>query len=275
MKKNDSRFFFILTLSGVINLSLNMNLSSADTEQMHILDHLSELRKKLMISSVFFIFTFIISFVNVKDIYYFFERDIDFVLNITSPGEVIWIYFSIAGIMAVAATLPVLCFQLWLFVRPGLTGSEKKFSILYVPAVFLLFIFGLVLGYFMFIKLIFPFLFSFNDGMFNDLFTVEIYFTFMFRVILPFGLLFEIPIIAVFLTNIGMLTPQFMRKIRKYAYFILIVVGAIVTPPDIVLQLSVAIPLIILYEISIYLSAIVYRKKEKKRMDYLDEDQSE
>src|SRR5690625_7622720 len=86
----------------------------------------------------------------------------------------------------------------------------------------------------------------------------------MLRVTLPFAILFDISIIAMFLTSLGVLTPAFMRKTRKYAYFILLIVGALVTPPDIVLQLVVAIPLFILYEISIYLSAIVYRKKEKR-----------
>src|SRR5690625_7804820 len=96
---------------------------------------------------------------------------------------------------------------------------------------------------------------------FND----EKYIHFMLRVTLPFTILFEIPIIAMFLTSLGILTPTFMRKTRKYAYFILLIVGAFVTPPDIVLQLVVAIPLFILYEISIYLSTLVYCKKEKKR----------
>src|SRR5690625_5771508 len=106
--------------------------------------------------------------------------------------------------------------------------------------------------------------------MFNELFTVEMYFRFMLRVTLPFAILFEIPIIAMFLTSLGILTPTFMRKTRKYAYFILLIVGAFVTPPDIVLQLVVAIPLFILYEISIYLSTIVYRKKRQRHIEYME-----
>ncbi|MBU5466641.1 twin-arginine translocase subunit TatC [Virgibacillus sp. MSJ-26] len=235
--------------------------------EMNIVDHLSELRKRLIMTAIFFIVSFIVSFIFVKDIYQFFEKDIDFVLNITSPGDTIWIYFTIAGLMAIVLTLPILCLQIWLFVKPGLTKSEQKVSLAYIPSVFLLFVIGLVFGYFIFINLILPFLISLNDGMFNELFTVDKYFKFMFRLTLPFAVLFEIPVITMFLTSIGILTPQFLRKYRKYAYFILLIVGALVTPPDVVLQIVVAVPLMLLYEVSIYLSTIIYRKKLRKQQE--------
>jgi len=248
---------------------LNSNVAHDKDKEMNIVEHLSELRNRLISTAVFFIIAFIVSFIFVKDIYSFFEKDIDFVLNITSPGDTIWIYFTISGLMAIIVTLPILCLQLWLFVKPGLTSSERKASLSYIPAVFLLFVIGLVFGYFMFIQLILPFLLSLNDGMFNELFTVDKYFRFMFRVVLPFAILFEIPIIVMFLTSLGMVTPQFLRKMRKYAYFILLIVGALVTPPDVVLQVVVAVPLFLLYEISIYLSAIVYRKKLRKHQEFM------
>src|SRR5690625_1963248 len=128
--------------------------------EMNIVDHLSELRKRLIMTAIFFIVSFIVSFIFVKDIYQFFEKDIDFVLNITSPGDTIWIYFTIAGLMAIVLTLPILCLQIWLFVKPGLTKSEQKVSLAYIPSVFLLFVLGLVFGYFIFINLILPFLIS-------------------------------------------------------------------------------------------------------------------
>src|SRR5699024_3564112 len=173
--------------------------------------------------------------------------------------------------VALILTLPVLSLQLWLFIRPGLTKSERRASLAYVPAIFLLFVIGLVFGYVMFIKLILPFLLALNDGMFNELFTVERYFQFLLRITIPFAILFEIPIILMFLTSLGIVTPSFLRKTRKYAHFILLVVGALVTPPDVILQLAVAIPLFVLYEISIYLSTIVYLKKRQKHIEYMEE----
>ncbi len=246
-------------------------MSSANQKEMNIVGHLSELRNRLIVTGLFFIASFIIGFIFIRDIYSFFENDIDFKLTVTSPGDIIWIYFTIAGLIAIIATLPVLSLQIWLFIKPGLTKPERRASLSYIPAIFLLFVIGLVFGYLMFIKLILPFLLSLNNGMFNELFTVEKYFRFLMRVTIPFAVLFEIPVILMFLTSLGIITPTFLRKTRKYAYFILLIVGALVTPPDVVLQLAVAIPLFILYEISIYLSAVVYRKKIKRHLEYMEE----
>lgn len=242
-----------------------------DGKAMNIVGHLSELRNRLIVTGIFFIIFFIIGFIFIQDIYAFFEKDIDFKLTVTSPGDIIWIYFTFSGLIAIIGTLPVLSIQLWLFIKPGLTSSERKASLSYIPAIFFLFVFGLVFGYFMFIKLIMPFLLSLNDGMFNELFTVEKYFRFLLRVTLPFALIFEIPVITMFLTSLGIITPNFLKKIRKYAYFILLIVGALVTPPDVILQIIVAIPLFVLYEISIYLSTIVYKKKLRKHLEYMNE----
>src|SRR5690625_5299682 len=244
--------------------------NSNKEKEMNIVGHLSELRNRLLITGVCFIGFFILGFIFIKDIYYFFESDIDFKLTVTSPGDIIWIYFSIAGLIAIVATLPVLSLQLWLFVKPGLTKPERRVSLSYIPAIFLLFVLGLIFGYLMFIKLILPFLLSLNDGMFNELFTVEKYFRFLMRITIPFAILFEIPVILMFLTSLGVVTPNFLKKTRKYAYFILLIVGALVTPPDVILQLAVAVPLFILYEISIYLSTIVYRKKQQRHMEYME-----
>src|SRR5699024_7572169 len=138
------------------------------------------------------------------------------------------------------------------------------------PATFLLCIGGLVFGYFLFIKLILPFLLSLNDGMFQEMFTVGKYFKFLFRITIPFAIFFEIPIISMFLTSLGIITPAFMRKTRKYAYFILFIAAALLTPPDVFLQLIVAVPLFIIYEIGIFLSGIVYRKKQRKHQEFME-----
>lgn len=241
-------------------------------KEMNLTGHLSELRNRLIVTAVFFFLFFILGFIFVEDIYWFFVNDFDFKLTVISPGEIIWLHFTMAGLVAIAATIPILAFQVWSFIKPGLTPNERKASLAYIPAIFLLFLGGLVFGYFMFVKLIMPFLLSLNDGMFNEMFTVDKYFKFLLRITFPFALLFEIPMIAMFLTSLGILTPDFMKRTRKYAYFILIVIGTIVTPPDFILQIVVAIPLIILYEISIYLAAIVYRKKLRKHKEYMEQD---
>lgn len=239
-----------------------------DTEKdvkMDFVEHLAELRKRLILVFIVFFVFFSAALFFVQDIYHFFELGINFELYYNSPGDIIWIFFTIAGIIALIGTIPILSLQLWLFIKPGLTKSERRVSLAYVPAVFILFIIGLVFGYLLFVNLIVPFLINLNAGMFVELFTVDKYFKFMFRMTLPFALLFEIPLVIMFLTSLGLVTPKSLKKTRKYSYFILLIVGALVTPPDIFMQLLVAIPLFTLYEISIYLSEIVYRRKRRRK----------
>ncbi|MFG6148749.1 twin-arginine translocase subunit TatC [Halobacillus sp. B23F22_1] len=244
--------------------------SSQDIE-MNMTDHLSELRKRIIYSLLSFIVFFIAGFIYIREIYGFLEDDIPIQLSVTSPGEIVWIYFTLASIIALIGSLPMLCLQLWLFIKPALTPKEKKVSLAYIPAVFFLFIAGLAFGYTVFVQLILPFLLSLNDGMFNELFTVERYFRFVFRVTIPFALLFEIPIIVMFLTSLGLINPELLSKIRKYAYFVLIIIGTMISPPDFILQIVVAVPLILLYEVSIVLSRVVYRKKLKAHQEFMED----
>lgn len=242
-------------------------------KEMNLTGHLSELRNRLIVTAVFFLLFFIFGFIFVEEIYGFFTDGLDFQLSILSPGEVVWLYFTMAGLVAITGTLPVLAFQIWAFIKPGLRPHERKVSLAYIPAIFLLFIGGLVFGYTMFMQFILPFLLSLSEGMFNEMFTTERYFKFLLRITLPFAVLFEIPVIAMFLTTLGVLNPGLMRRSRKYAYLILIVISTMVTPPDFIMPLLISVPLIILYEISIYLSAIVYRKKQKKHEEFMRNDQ--
>lgn len=248
---------------------VSKNAQIDNGKEMNLVGHLSELRNRIIVTGIFFVLIFIFAFIYVRDIYKFLDRGIDFNLVITSPTEVIWIYVTIAAIIATVGTLPIFSLQLWLFIKPGLKANERRASLAYIPPIFLLFVIGLVFGYLLFSNFILPFLISLNDDMFIQLFTVEKYYRFMFQVMLVFAILFEVPIITMFLTSLGIISPAFLKKTRRYAYFILLIVGAIVTPPDIFLQLVVAFPLFLLYEISIYLSSIVQKRKERKHKEFM------
>lgn len=243
-------------------------------KEMNVTDHLAELRKRLIVTALFFILFFILGFIFVKHIYHFFEDDIPFDLHITGITDTLKIYITMASIVAITGTLPILSFQIWSFIKPGLTPQERKASLSYIPGILFLFIGGLTFGYLVFVHFIMPFLISLNDGMFEEIFTVDKYFKFIFRITIPIAFLFETPIITMFLTSLGILTPRFLRKNRKYAYFILLILGAFITPPDVFLQLIVAIPLFLIYEISIYLSNITYRKKLRKHQAFMKNDSS-
>ncbi|GAB2575026.1 twin-arginine translocase subunit TatC [Gracilibacillus alcaliphilus] len=249
---------------------MEQDKSTTTETEMGYLDHFAELRKRLIWTAVVFVIFFIVGFYFEKHIRAFLLDQIDLTLHLIAPEEILWIIITIAFIVALIATLPFLCVQIWLFIKPALTQKERKAALAYIPVIFILFLIGLGFGYYIFSSLILPFVLSLNGDMFDTIFTVERYFRFMFNVILPFAFFFEVPVITMFLTSLGIVTPAFLSKTRKYAYFILIIIGTMITPPDFILQIVVAIPLIILYEISITLSRIVYRKKEAKHREFME-----
>lgn len=239
-------------------------------KMMDITGHLSELRSRLMVTAVVFVIFFIIGFVFRKDIYRFFEKDIHIKLTILSPLDTVWIFLAIAGLVAIVATIPFLALQLWLFIKPGLTKKEKRATLSYIPVIFLLFIIGLVVGYLVFTHFLFPFLINLNEDMFTEMFTVEKYFRFLFHTMLAFAVVLELPIILMFLTSLGIITPHFLKRTRKYAYFILLIIAGLITPPDLILHIAVTIPLILFYEISVQLTSIAYRKRLKRQSLYME-----
>lgn len=120
-----------------------------DNKDMEVVEHLEEFRRRLfIILGCFFIFL-IFGFVYVKDIYKILTQSLPFKLTILGPSDILWIYFSISGIIALALTIPVASFQCWLFVRPGLHAHERKAALMYIPFLFILFVTGLLIGYFL------------------------------------------------------------------------------------------------------------------------------
>ena len=234
---------------------------------MQLVDHLEELRKRIIISAVAFILFFIVGFIYVGDIYKWFVRDLDVKLMVLGPSDIMWIYFMIATIVAVTGTIPVLALQIWIFVKPALRPVERRITLSYVPALFFLFLIGLSFGYFVIFPMVLKFLVNMGADMFVTNFTAERYFSFIMNMTLPFGVLFELPVVVMFLTSLGIINPFVLSKIRKYAYFVLIIIAVVITPPDFMSDFVVTLPLLLLYEISINLSKFVYRKKLKKQQD--------
>ncbi|WP_059170872.1 twin-arginine translocase subunit TatC [Bacillus sp. FJAT-27445] len=233
-------------------------------KELNVVDHLDELRKRIIISAISFVIFFGVGFAYVEDIYKWFVRDLDVKLIVLGPSDIVWIYFTLASLIAIAGTIPILAFQIWLFVKPALKPVERKISLSYIPALFLLFIAGLAFGYFVIFPNVLSFLVELGGDMLVTNFTAEKYFRFVMNMTLPFGVLFELPAVVMFLTSLGILNPYVLTKIRKYAYFILIIIAIVITPPDPVSDFLVIIPLLLLYEISVNLSKFVYKKRLKK-----------
>lgn len=248
-------------------------MTEQQDRSMNLVDHLDELRNRILIIGGAFVVFLIVGFVFVQDIYQWFLKDIEIKLTVLSPTEIIWVYFMLAGLIGIVGTIPVLAWQIWLFVRPGLTNTERKVTLAYIPALFILFIVGLCFGYFVIFPIVFNFLLTLSDEMVNAMFTTEKYFQFVLRMTLPFAILFELPVVIMFLTSLGIVDPYKLTKIRKYAYFVLIVISVLISPPDFLSDVLVIIPLLFLYECSILLSKIVYRKKLKKLKEEAQEEE--
>jgi sec-independent protein translocase protein TatC len=242
-----------------------------EDKELQLVDHLDELRKRIIISAVAFVVFFIVGFIYVTDIYDWIVRDLDVKLIVLGPSDIIWVYFMIATVIAIAGTIPVLASQLWMFVKPALKPIEKRITLSYIPALFILFIVGMSFGYFIIFPMVLEFLVNMGADMFVTNFTAEKYFRFLMNMTLPFGVLFELPAVVMFLTALGIINPFVLAKIRKYAYFVLILIAIVITPPDFMSDFVVTLPLLLLYEISINLSKFVYKKRMKKMQEEEEE----
>lgn len=235
-----------------------------DVKHLTFVEHLEELRKRLFVVALFFIAAiaagFFVAEPIIQHIQYSDEAQ-QLTLNAFSPLDPLAIYFQVIFIVAFVLSSPVLFYQLWAFISPGLHQSERKATLAYIPFMFLLFIGGIAFSYYV----LFPFVMRFTYDLSNRLHieqTIGIneYFTFLFQLTLPFGFLFQLPVVLLFLARLGILSPDYMVKIRKYAYFGLFVAAAIIAPPELMSHLIVSVPLFILYEVSIVISRIGYKK---------------
>ncbi|MBO8165513.1 MAG: twin-arginine translocase subunit TatC [Brevibacillus sp.] len=235
-----------------------------DPQKMNIVDHLSDLRKRLIIVIGFFFASLIVCFLFVDHIYHFLTSRSEEKLAILGPTDILSIYLKLAGIGAIAFTIPVAAYQTWRFVEPALTKQERRVSLMYVPALFVLFIAGLSFSYFVLFPMMYNFVLGLSNGNFELVITANDYFRFMINLSLPFGFLFELPVVVLFLSHIGLLNPYRLAKMRKPAYFLLCVVSITITPPDFVSDILVIIPLLLLYEGSVALSRLIHGKRLKR-----------
>lgn len=232
------------------------------------IDHLSDLRKRIIYILVVFVFMLSAGLVFVSKLYGYLVRPVTeegYHLMVIAPGEVITVYLSIAGAAAIGLTLPFALYQLWKFVAPGLTKVERGYTLRLLPVTFVMFILGICFAWFFLFPTILHFLLHIAAQNFTVMLRAGAYFSFVTTICLPFGFIFELPIVVVFLTRIGLVTPKFLRRIRRFAYLISVVLGVLISPPELISHLSVVIPMILLYELSILLSVIVKRKRDAKQ----------
>ena len=241
-----------------------------DEEKQPFLSHLEELRKRLVSISIGVGAGFVICYIFSEQLFQLLILPLKTVLPegdkliFTNLPEMFLTYLKVSLIAGVLLSSPFIFYQLWLFIAPGLYQREKKYILPFVIFSTILFVGGSLFGYFV----VFPFGFKFFIGFSNEyvkaLPSVKQYFSFSIKLLFAFGVVFELPVVVFFLAKMGVVTPELMKKKRKYAILMTFVAAAILTPPDVITQCMMAGPLIVLYEVGIILARIARKKAPEK-----------
>ncbi len=232
--------------------------------------HLEELRKRLIVCFTATGIGFLIAFGFKEKLFQILSRPLiaamptDGKLVFTGLPEAFFTYFKVSFLFGLILAAPVILYQFWMFVAPGLYKNERRLLLPIVTLSSFFFIGGALFGYFF----VFPFGFKFFLGFATDtikpLPAMREYLGFSSKLLIAFGFVFELPLVIMFLARMRLVTVDYLKKNRKYAILIFFVVAAILTPPDVVTQVLMAIPLMLLYEISIIGAQIFTPKKSAK-----------
>ncbi|MGH7654284.1 MAG: twin-arginine translocase subunit TatC [Gemmatimonadaceae bacterium] len=243
---------------------------------MPFLDHLEELRwrilKSLLAVAIAFVFTFWLATASgvdliaiaVKPIAPYLTRKLVY----THPIDPFTILLQVAGVLAVVIAFPAVGYQVWAFLSPALSKKERKVLIPVLIGAAVLFLAGIAMSVFVFVPVTMGLMNKLPHASIDAMLTVSEYFGFLFAVSLAFGAMFELPIVILALTAIGLVTPQFLTKYRRHAIVGTLIICEIVTPGDFIIStLMLWIPVYGLYEVSIIVSRFVYKARLKRERE--------
>ena len=248
------------------------NLNNGDDEEsgdveMSFLDHIEELRWRIIYSLIGIVVFTIIAWVFINPLVEVVllkpARDAHASLQNLRPFGQLFLYFQVAIIVGIVASVPNLFYQLWKFIAPALKRNERKYILRIVIFSTFCFLAGIAFAYFVMLPMAMKFAAQFGTVEIKNEFAIDEYMSIIISVMLAAGVVFELPMVSFFLSKLGILTPKFMRKYRRHAIVIILVLAAILTPgTDPVSQVILAVPLVLLYEISIFISRISYKKRD-------------
>ena len=235
------------------------------------MEHMTELRKALTYSVVTLVICFVLVFVLLC------EPLMDFVLQpihslgielvYTTLAEVWVTKMKVSFIAAFVVSFPLITFFIWRFLRPALYPNERKVSAIVYFSSFFLFLLGVSFAYFAVLALTINFFVATGSDTALPMLTISKYVGFLMSFLITFGLVFLLPMVVFLLTKLGVIKPALLTKSRKYVIVILAVLAAIITPPDIISQLLILIPMLILWEISVFIAKRVTVSKERRQLE--------
>jgi sec-independent protein translocase protein TatC len=252
-----------------------------EEEKQPFTDHLDELRKRLIVCFAAVAIGFAACYFFKEELFYILVAPLQKVMKsgdtliYTHLPEAFFTFLKTALIAGLMLASPVILYEFWMFVAPGLYDREKRMM---VPILFLsvlFFVGGALFGYFIVFPFGFQFFLSFATDTIRPMPSMKEYLGFASQLLLAFGLVFELPLVITFLAKLGIVSVDFLKKNRKYAILLFFVAAAILTPPDVITQFMMAMPLIALYEISIIGARIFGKKKDKEDLNSADEIESD
>lgn len=253
-------------------------------EKLPLTGHLSELRNRILVSlaivlvsagACFYfsenIFSFLVFPINgtiqLSLTYPFFSfhaiKESNTELVFLAPAEALWMHFKISLVGGIVISSPVLLYEFWRFTAPGLLDKEKKYLLPFIFITMFLFMLGALFCFFIVLPFAMNFLLTYKTAVLKPMLSVGRYIDFCLKFILAFGAVFELPVVLVFLTRMGIVTPKTLAKNRKYAVVLAFVAAAFLTPtPDAFNQSLMALPIVLLYEAGIWASKAFSIKKD-------------
>tara|TARA_Y100000782_G_scaffold69486_1_gene75374 strand:- start:796 stop:1563 length:768 start_codon:yes stop_codon:yes gene_type:complete len=253
-------------------------MKNDNSEKSGFISHLVELRQRLINSFIFLFSFFVVCYFFSQEIYSFLvqpyadavkDDNVNRRLIFTALQETFLTYLRVSFFAALFVSSPIILMQIWKFIAPGLYKNEKKAILPYLIATPILFLFGGMLVYYLIMPLAIKFFLSFEASSINSALPIQLeakvneYLSLVMKLIFAFGLSFQLPVILSLLARVGFVDSVFLKERRKYVVVIIFVAAAILTPPDPITQIGLAIPLLILYELSIFSVKIIEKRKNK------------
>ena len=256
---------------------------TAKKKETGFISHLTELRQRLINSFIFLAVLFVVCYYFSEYIYGFLvepyanavkDDNVDRRLIFTALQETFLTYLKVSFFAAFFVTSPYILIQIWKFVAPGLYTHEKKAIMPYLVITPILFLLGGMLVYYLIMPLAFKFFLSFESAGLGTSLPIQLeakvneYLSLVMKLIFAFGLSFQLPVVLSLLARIGVVNSTYLRERRKYFVVIIFAAAAILTPPDPITQIGLAIPLLILYELSIFSVNIIEKKAQERNAQY-------
>lgn len=243
------------------------NEGKEDGKNLTLVGHLAELRRRIIQSGIFFIISTLIC-------YYYSEYIVRDILNrapkinfvFIAPAELLLSYIKIAVVGGLVLALPFIIFQLWSFISPGFKLNERKYIIVSLSIGSIFFFSGVLFAYLIVLPSMIQFFIGFQIDEIRPMISFSSYLGFVISTLLAFGVIFELPVIMIILTRFNIVSVNFLKSNRKYIILIIFILAAILTPPDVISQILLALPMLVLFEIGIFFSKIVEKKNKEKAL---------